>query len=256
MKNTDQAKLDEYFKSNINNLISFAKNKFEVRFSAFLDERQQLIATELLNAARFKSYEFFGGMGNCERIKLGVFPETELPDEALFPIKPLMVTFSDKLATALSHRDFLGALMGLQIKREAIGDILIEDNHAIIFADNDIAEFILLNLDKVGKIGVRVTYAVDINIEKKLSYEEITGTVSSMRLDCIVALLLNKSRTIAVEAIEKGLVKLNCIDVQNISKQINSGDVIVIRGKGKFIVGNDIKKTKKDRLFITINKLV
>lgn len=254
MKNNDQSKTDEYFKSNISNLISFARNKSTPKFSSFLDERQQLLAVEVLNSARHKAYKLYGGTANCERLMLGVFPENGEIDESLFPITPLKVDFSEK--QKLSHRDFLGSLMGLQVKREAVGDILIDNSFAIILVHDDISDFILYNLDKVSKTSVKVSKAEDISIDKKLEFEQITGTVSSLRLDCVVALLLNKSRSIAVEVIEQGLVKLNCVDTQNVSKQINENDIIVIRGKGKFILEAPVKKTKKDRLFITVNKLV
>ncbi|MEG0692446.1 MAG: YlmH/Sll1252 family protein [Oscillospiraceae bacterium] len=256
MKNnsTDQTKQDEYFKSNIINMIHFARNRNSPKFSAFLDERQQIIAQEILNASKYSNYKFFGGLENCDRVILGVFPERQPMQNDAFPITSLKLTYSDK--NEISHRDCLGSLMGLQIKRESIGDIVVLDTCSILFADNDIADFICLNLDKVGRANVKVTIADGVEIEKKQEYQEITGTVSSLRLDCIIALLLNKSRTVATQTIQANLVKVNYQDEQNVSKQISEGDVITIRGKGKFIVEGPIKKTKKDRCFITINKLL
>ncbi len=256
MKNNivDQVKQDDYLKSNISNIISFAKNRNSPKFSAFLDERQRMIVQEILNALKYSNYKFFGGVKDCDRVMLGTFPEGQPVQEDCFPITTLKLSYSDK--NAVSHRDCLGAIMGLQIKRESIGDIIVQDKFAIIFVDNDIADFININLDKVGRANVKVTVTDTIEVQKKQEYQEINGTVSSLRLDCVVALLLNKSRTIAVETIQANYVKVNHQESQNVSKQICEGDVITIRGKGKFIVEGPIKKTKKDRFFITINKLL
>ncbi|MFZ2538468.1 MAG: YlmH/Sll1252 family protein [Oscillospiraceae bacterium] len=256
MKNNiaDQVKQDDYLKSNINNIINFVKNRNSPKFSSFLDERQKIIAQEILNALKYSNYNFFGGLEDCDRVILGVFPDGQPVQNDCFPITMLKLSYSAK--NEISHRDCLGSIMGLQIKRESIGDIIVQDKFAIIFVDNDIAEFISLNLDKVGRATVKVTITDTIEVEKKQEYQEISGTVSSLRLDCVVALLLNKSRTIAVETIQANLVKINYQESQNVSKQIGEGDVITIRGKGKFIVEDSIKKTKKDRLFITINKLL
>ena len=251
MKNNinEQNKQDEYLKSNIKNMVHFTQNRNSAKFSAFLDERQQMIATEILNSLNCSDYEFFGGTDQCDRVMLGIFPEHQSRD---FPITPLELIYSEK--NTISHRDFLGSLMGLQIKRESIGDIIVSDKITILFVDTDIADFITLNLDKVGRANVKVRIAQTIDIENKQTFEEITGTVSSLRIDCVVALLLNKSRTIATQTIQSNLVKVNFQDVQNISKQVSEGDTITIRGKGKFIVVGPMKKTKKDKYYITINK--
>ena len=256
MKNklNDQTKQDEYLKSNISNIIHFAKNRNTPKFSTFLDERQQIIAQEILNSLKYHNYKFFGGIENCDRTILGVFPEYQTMETDIFPITALELTYSDK--NGISHPDCLGSLMGLQIKRESIGDIIVSDKSAILFVDTDIADFIRFNLDKVGRASVKVAVVDTIDVDKKQEFQQITGTVSSLRLDCIVALLINKSRTIATQTIQSNLVKLNYQDTQNVSKQIVEGDTITIRGKGKFIVMGPIKKTKKDKCYVTINKLV
>lgn len=256
MKNStaDQAKQDDYLKSNISNMISFARNRNSPKFSTFLDERQRQIAQEILNSSRFDHYRFFGGIDNCERVILGVFPEGADALAQSFPIVPLTLAYSQK--NKVSHRDCLGSLMGLQIKREAVGDIVVEDSFAIVFVDEDIAEFILQNLSKAGNATVSVSVSQSVEVEKKQEVQVLTDTVSSLRLDCVVAFLLSKSRTIAAQTIGANLVKVNHQETQNVSKQIGEGDVITIRGKGKFILQSPIKITKKDRCFITVNKLL
>lgn len=254
MKDKISTKQDEYFKSNISNIINYVKFRNLPKFSSFLDERQVIIAKEILKSLKCENYKFFGGVNNCDRVILGVFPDGQAVDEDYFPITALKLTYSVK--NEISHRDCLGSLMGLQIKRESVGDIIIQDNFAIVFVSDDIADFVTINLCKVGRSNVSISICDTFDIVKKQEFKEITGTVSSMRLDCIVALLLCKSRTIAVQTIKANLVKLNYQDIQNVSKIINIDDVITIRGKGKFIVEGPLRKTKKDRCFIKINKLI
>ena len=254
MKEQSLSKQDAYFEANIQNIIRFAQNRSSPEFSSFLDERQRMEAQTVLNREKAQNYMFFGGTDNCDRTVLGVFPDSIECKNDYFPIVALEITC--KGHESMSHRDCLGSLMGLNIKREVIGDIIVKDNTFIVFVLADIADFIIMNLDKIGRRNVTVAYYDGEPVEKKQEYAEITGTVSSMRLDCVVALLINKSRSIAVQTINAQLVKVNYQDVQNVSKTVNGGDVITIRGKGKFIVADDFKKTKKDRYFITVKKLL
>ncbi|MEG1996622.1 MAG: YlmH/Sll1252 family protein, partial [Oscillospiraceae bacterium] len=181
-----------------------------------------------------------------------VFPEFIKPQEQLFPIKALKIKYSKNYE--LNHRDFLGSLMALQIKREVIGDIVVSEDCAVVFVREDIAQFIITNLKKIGNVGVSVDYCDGTQVVKKQEFTQIKGTVSSMRLDCIVSLLMNKSRTNAVSAINARMVKVNANECENVSFTVKEHDVIAIKGYGKFIVKEEITKTKKGKLFISVDK--
>lgn len=255
MAEKDQRRQDEYFKSNIHNLIGQAVDRGYPRFSLFLEEREVPMAEEILRHNRWENYLFSGGVEGCERVMLGVFPEEFPPDAGMFPITALEIRHKAP-DVRLSHRDYLGALMSLQIKREHIGDIVVKEDSAVVFLSDSVAEFVRQNLDRIGRCSVSITDADRDSVEIRREFQTISGTVSSLRLDCIVAMLLNKSRRIAEEALQAGRVKVNGSEVQNGAKQLSPGDVISLRGSGKFILGDDCKRTKKDRLFITIQKLV
>lgn len=244
-------KQDDYLRSNVGNLILSARTGYRPRFTSFLDERQREIAQELLNHYRCESYLFYGGTEGCGRVMLGVFPDGEEADPGQFPIAALRVSPKGK-TTTLTHRDYLGALMSLQIKRETIGDILPEEDGAVIFVNEDIAEFIRLNLAEIGRCSVKVEECAGEITARTQEFDEITGTVPSLRLDCVVALVMRKSRSIAVRAIESGLVRLNYVETENAAKQLSGGDVISIRGLGKFILTDEIRTTKKERNLITV----
>jgi RNA-binding protein YlmH len=249
----DQTKADALLRAQIENVIRSGLYGNSPKYTAFLDERQQVIAEELLRRERVCSACFFGGTDGCERRILGVFPEEIPVREELFPIVPLQVSHSSRVS--LTHRDYLGSLMALQVKREMLGDFLIEADHAIIFAHRNIAEFLRMNLVQIGRNPVSVEEYCGGGLQKTQEYDEIFGTVPSFRLDCIVALLMRKGRSAAAKAITAGLVRVNAMETDNHSKLLNAGDTISIRGMGKFIMTDEVKTTKKDRYLITIHKL-
>lgn len=251
----DQTKQDEYLKSNIQNLIESANFKGYPRFSHFLDEHEFGIASSVVRKSGYKNFSFFGGTNECDRLMLGIFPDEYQPSDEYFPIVPLKLVFSDKNAK-VSHRDVLGSLMGLSIKRETVGDIIVSDGYAIVFADFDIVSFLKLNLDKIGRYNVEIKEPNENEIVKTVSFKEITGTVSSLRLDCVISLIGNKSRTVSAEIIKSGRVRVNSIENENVSSLVKENDVISIKGMGKFVVLGDFRKTKKDRYFLKINQYI
>lgn len=251
---SELSKQDEYFLTNIKNMINYASYVGKSKHSSFLDERQRQLAMKLLRSSGCNNYSFYGGANECTRSMLGIFPDDENITYTSYPITILKIDYSSK--ATISHSDILGAIMGLQIERDCVGDIIIAETYAIIFVTENISDFLLLNLNKVGKYNVSVTISTDDNITIEHKFQEIKGSVASLRLDCIVAFLIKSSRTIALEKIISKCVKLNCFDTIQPAQKVTPGDTIVIRGYGKFIVGNDVTLTKKARLFLTAKKYI
>lgn len=196
------------------------------------------------------NFSFFGGAEDCERTYLGCFPEWLT--EPHFPITTITFTFRE--VDSLGHRDFLGALMSLGLKRETIGDILIEKGRAVVFLNQDIADYVLKNLTKVGRVGVNAKISpIDI-LPRRDSLEELTLTVASLRLDCVISALAGCSRNIAVSMIKSGFISVNSVVIEKSTKFISSGDVISVRHKGKFIIVSTDKRTKKDRIVLIYKK--
>ena len=196
------------------------------------------------------NYSFFGGAKDCERTVLGCFPEWL--SEPHFPITALLFTFRE--VYTLTHRDFLGALMSLGLRRETIGDILIEKGRAVVFLIEDIANYVLKNLTKVGKVGVMGQFFVTGVLPKRDALEECSATVASLRLDCVVSVLANCSRNTAVSMIESGLVSVNSQFCEKATKLISNSDAISVRHKGKFVIASTDKRTKKDRIVLNYKK--
>lgn len=190
----------------------------------------------------------FGGFDGAERQMVAFIPEYE---EASFPISALRLT-SPRLK-GLTHRDFLGSILGLGIKREKCGDIIINGECAYILLADEIASYAQNSLTKVGREGVKaqIVPLSEVEVPEK-SFKPVTGTVSSLRLDAVISLFCGKGRSKSCDLISGGMVFVNGICSQKCDMRLSDGDIISLRGKGKATlhVGGT---SKKDRIFITLN---
>ena len=261
-------KEDNFFLAQIEDKLAQCENKYIVTRTGFLDSHQQSLARQycrrhylpVVEAEEADQAErppvrsvFFGGYEDAERVILINLPEyADLAEE-----EPLTVIRAEKRegGRELTHRDYLGSLTGLGIKREMIGDILVRDNGADIIALKEIAEFLLMNYGKAGRTTLSLS-AVPIDKlivpEKKLQY--ISDTVSSLRLDCIVASAFGLSRKKAAEAINRGIVFVDHVEVTKADAQVDEGSSIVLRGKGKARLAEIGGRSRKDRQYISIEK--
>ena len=147
--------------------------------------------------------------------------------------------------------------MGLGIKREKIGDILICDDKCLVFVVENIADYIVENLGKVGRKGVMLKKSGinEVEIPQK-KIEIINATVAALRLDSIVAAAIRTSRSAALTVISEGRVFVNWTQQESPSAKIKPGDVFSVRGKGRFRLSEEINETKKGRLGVRIEKMV
>lgn len=229
-----------------------AKKQFPA-FIGFLNEQQISVLTQHLKKSRVSNYRFFGGYENSDRCLLGISFGDYIEDY-YYPISA--ISFKYKPEYKLSHRDFLGSLMGLGLKREAIGDILTGDGYTVVFIKDEIKKYVLSQIQKIGSVGVVAEEWDNYTLPVKNEFENISCTISSARLDSIVAALVGLSREKSATLIKQGLVFVNSVTVDNLSYTIKTGDKISVRGKGKFIVGDFSGLTKKGRLKLTVQKYV
>ena len=158
--------------------------------------------------------------------------------------------------SSLTHRDYLGALMGLGIERKMIGDIDVVIDGAFVFVQKKMAQYICENLSSVGRGSVICEIVNDCPYNENKNIDEMTSTVSSLRLDNIVSLCFNLSRTKAQEAIKSGLVFQNSVQSDKIDRRCVEGDKVVFRSKGKIVIKEIVGKSKKDRYIIKINRYI
>lgn len=236
----------------ISDLYKRAERDCEAQFSHFLDGAEQNIVISKCFMSGFNT-RFFGGFADAERKIFGVFPEWEEPDG--YPIKILEITHN--FGGELSHRDYLGSILGLGIDRSKMGDILIEENSAFVFVTEQIADFIADNLKKIGSRGVKVSLKSmdDIKLPEK-KFIEIPAVCASLRLDAVVGAAANIARAKACALIVGGLVKLNHIEQEKAATSVCEGDLLSIRGYGRFILFKTGNETRKGRIHIVLKKYV
>lgn len=241
--------------SRANDAVAISENKYMIKSVGFLTPSEA--AYLMKNAKRPIGGRaiYFGGYKEAERTLFVVLPEYLDDDAANEEIIALSIT--GRNLNEMSHRDFLGSLMGLGIKREMVGDILVFEDKCIIFVRSEIAEYIVSNLSKIGRHGVNVAIcSVDeVEIPPKRT-ESISGTVAGIRLDSVLSVALKTSRSKAAEFISGGTVSLNWEETESVSKSVSEGDIISVKGKGRFKVSRIGDLTKKGRYGIIIEKYV
>lgn len=231
--------------------------RYDTKFIGFLDPQKVLHAKRqaaaLCEQAAYEgcTYKFFGGYDDAERVFLGVFPPYSQPCGEDFPIKAIHIEWRFK---SLTHRDFLGALLALGIVRDKIGDIVVGDGKCTVFAEKTVAQFIIQNLSKVGAAGVRCEETNGVSTVREEHFKNMTGTVASCRLDCVVSVLTGCSRSASAELIAEGLVSVDYDARCDNSYEISGGATVSIRGHGRFVVDSLGPPTKKGRLAFAARK--
>lgn len=244
---------EEIFASHIEDLILICDRKNVPKCSGFLDLRQQKIAQYVAGSAKAESFVFYGGFENAERKMFGVFPGYVNDKFSQFPIDFIEISHS----RTLTHRDFLGSLMSLGIKREIIGDIVVGEDKSFVVLQSNMSSHVIDNLSKIGNVGVKLRpCSLEELGSTQNKFEEDSVIVSSMRLDCVVAALSSKSRADSAKLVLSERVSVNHETVSSVSKCVSEGDTISIRSVGKFVIGQCSAKTKKGRLVLCYKKYI
>jgi len=190
----------------------------------------------------------YGGYEDAER-KMIKFDTSNANDDS-FPIISVFAAYNEKFSKAPTHRDYLGAVLGLGLDRGKIGDIRLAEAGAALYVSEDVAHFIAENLNQVGRVVVKA------KINHKISGLEATGhtkriTVPSMRLDAVLGAAFNLSRGKAATLIESEKVFVNWKQAKK-THTITVGDVITVRGMGRISVDSQGGNTKKDRIVLEV----
>lgn len=192
---------------------------------------------------------FHGGAADCERCCAFFLPswqeEADLdPSEAIAALR-ITAAFGSP-----GHRDYLGAILGLGIRRDCLGDIRIKDDTAHVLCSASIADYLADNLEKVGKCGVktaRISLSEVPPLERK--YRKVTFTVQSLRLDSVCGGMFGLSRSSAHAQIMQGNVTVNYLPCLKPDQQLSPGDVISLRGRGKGTLLEPGGTSRKGRQF-------
>ncbi len=200
--------------------------------SDFLDLRQQELAraAAVNGAARWK---LDGGYEEAERKRLIVYPEWLAGSDAR--IAYVRISHRDIGETHLGHSDYLGAILNLGIKREKLGDIVVKNNTAVVMVDVNLGDYICQQLNRVKHSSVAAgLIPAEAFVYEPPELTRIKLSLSSLRLDAAVAAVFHLSRSEAETLIENGLVKLNQLETGKSFSPVKTGDLISVRGQGRF----------------------
>lgn len=246
-------KEDELLRKRINELAAKCYQSSQFLFTDFLNPSEISLILENEREIDYVEHEFFGGSPQCERKLLKLGSENMFGYDEEFPIscvvaEPMMKKYADELG----HRDFLGALMNLGIERSTIGDIFVKDKTGYIFCVDRIADYIVNNLDKVKHTNVkcRIEKGSIAAITPELKAVEVI--VTSQRVDALIAKLYHLSRSQSIGYFREKKVFVNGRSMENNSYVLKNGDVVSVRGFGKFIYDGTENETRKGRLKVSI----
>ena len=218
--------------------------------SGFLTPAEQQEMKQLCARERDMTMVFHGGAADCERRVAFFLPSWQEPED----LEPSTAIAALRITAAFGnpgHRDFLGAILGLGIKREALGDIRITDEHSYLFCLENIADYLSQNLEKVGRWGVKVAKIPLSEVPPPVrEYKSVTFTVQSPRLDAVCGGMFGLSRTTAHAQILQGNVSVNYVPCLKPDALLHTGDVVSLRGSGKGTLLEPGGTSRKGRQFI------
>lgn len=242
--------------------IRYCITKNKIVNTEFLNLYQKQIIQKRLNELKVKNYIFHGGFEEAESEILILYPE-KLDEQIVRNnldniINAIKIKLPNELKGNYKHGDYLSTIMRIGLVRERIGDIIVYDDEAYIIVLKENAEYIknsLREFIKFKKAIIEIVKLEDVN-SKEPEMQEIDIHTNSMRLDSIVSEIAKCSRNKAEELIKNEKVSINCKYEYKLSKQVNVGDVIIVRGSGKYIINNVRENSKTKRLIINLKKYI
>lgn len=236
-----------------------AQQKNILTVTRFLNEHQRAVAEQMIKDFGNPAHIFYGGYDGAQRTVLAFLPDYMEPEyitgEDVNPLSLIRAKYP--AANSLTHRDFLGGLLGTGIKREMIGDILVSGISCDIVILKEVLPYLESSFNSAGraKLDISVVPLGAINVPEA-KFKTINDTVASLRLDSVVSSAFSISREKAADAIRAGKVFLNHLECYKNDKQVNEGDCITVRGMGKAVLQHVGSTTGKGRIRIVIAKYI
>ncbi|WP_018247281.1 photosystem II S4 domain protein [Orenia marismortui] len=233
-----------------------ALNRHQPTFTNFLNPHHLYLAKAILEQIPNLKFLEYGGYDRAERRRISLMPDYYLPDIVESPIVLLDIRGQFKFQK-VSHRDFLGSILGTGIKREMVGDLILYKQGCQAVVAKEIRDYLLLNLEQVHKIGVEVVEmdfdALEIEPER---IKEINTTVASLRLDSIASSGFSTSRNKMSKEIEQGKVKVNWKVIDNPAHFVQTDDIISIRGRGRVEIDELLGESNRGRIKVKLKRYI
>ena len=244
--------------------IEFTAKRNSVEYTDFLDMRQRQLLEKVLKDIKYTNYIAFGGYKMAERTTIITYPEKleEIFIENKFDYNSLFgvirIVLPNELKGMYAHRNYLSGIIKIGMKREKVGDIITRFDGADIIVLKDAEKYVLdglKELTRFSKAEFTKAKLSELQVEEPKT-EKISIIIPSMRIDSVVSEAIRTSRAKATEVIKEEKVFINHELVVKGSKEVKTNDLITVRGKGRFKVGEILNSTKKGNLVIEIEKYV
>lgn len=225
-------------------------------YTDFLNLNEQNILHTIEKQLGMVNVIEYGGFELAER-KLFCFLAPDSYCEPDFPVEIIKIEVKNvKYSDTLTHRDYLGAILNLGIDRAKTGDIIVDFPDGYVFCKSEIAEYVTANLEKIKHTQVKCTIVEKQEFSVEPKYKEIQKTVPSIRLDAIIAAAFQGSRSSLSGLIQREKVFVNGKMISSNSYALKEGDIVSVRGEGKFRLKELQNQTKKGRTYVLLQKYI
>ena len=222
-------------------------------YTPFLGLSEQQVFYEIQREVAYAGFGMEGGSPLCERKMIRFGSPELLGYEETYPIRCLKIEpLTPKFAEHLTHRDFLGAVMNLGIERSTIGDIFVQDKEAVMFCQVSIADYLTESLEQVRHTPVKCTTAEVEGHLREPVREELSLSVTSPRVDTVIAKVYGLARSRSLELFRAGRVFVNGKLTENSSYALKNGDAVTARGFGRFVYNGEHGETRKGKMRICV----
>lgn len=255
---------DRLLVSKLFDKIEFVSKRNSVEYTEFLDMRQRQLLEKTMKELNISNYVAYGAFSTAERTILIIYP-TKLEDvfknnkfdyNTIFSV--IRISLPNELKGMYSHRDYLSAIIKIRMKREKVGDIITSKDGAEIVVLKETEKYILEGLKQLtrfSKSEFKIVKIEELNVQAPKT-QILNIIIPSMRIDSVVSELIRTSRAKSTEIIKEERVFANHELVTKGSKEVKTNDIITVRGKGRFKVGNVLNNTKKGNLVLEIEKYI
>lgn len=234
----------------------YALRRHEPTFTNFLNPYQRSLLIPLLDQIYDLKYHSYGGFKQSERKRVGLMPDYYMLEIVEEPLVYLEISGNFDFVS-VSHRDFLGAILGTGIKREMVGDLVVNKNGCQVIVAEEIKDYLMLNFKRVHQVPVQIKEitAEELDVEPE-RVKELKSTVASLRLDSVASSGFCTSRTKMAKKIKSGKVKLNWKVETDPAQMVDMDDIISIRGQGRVEIDERLGKSNKGRIKLILKRFI
>lgn len=247
---------EQSFVVQVHDWIEEVRNQYAPKLTSFIDPRQLVIVQSLVGVNSEVKMMSHGLFNEPERQRIILYPEYFEPQLSDFSLVVFELNYPAKFVK-LKHPDVLGSLVALGLDRSKFGDIRLNDQKIQFVVQEEISSFVEINLEAINKVKVHLTQVPSTTplLENEEVWKEQQDTVSSLRLDTVLASAYNISRQKAAQLIQSAKVKVNYRQQENISFELKEDDLLSVRSYGRIQLASIEGRTKKDKLRIVYRKL-